>query len=145
MKSSQELAAICRFLGQQHVLTLCASADGDMWCANCFYVFDESSMSLCLMTETSTRHGAMMASNSRVVGTIAHQTRTVALIKGIQYQARAVLLQGDAQEQACVLYCRHFPVARAIKAPLWALELDEVKMTDNKLGFGKKLFWCRES
>lgn len=144
MTFSQDLAAICRFLRQQHVLTLCASSGEDVWCANCFYVFDESGMSLYVMTQADTRHGALMVQNPRVVGTIAHQTRTVALIKGIQYRARAECLEGEAMEQAYALYCHHFPVARAVKAPLWALRLDEIKMTDNKLGFGKKRLWLRE-
>jgi uncharacterized protein YhbP (UPF0306 family) len=30
-----------------------------------------------------------------------------------------------------------------MKAPVWQLSLQEVKMTDNTLGFGKKLHWTR--
>jgi len=32
-----------------------------------------------------------------------------------------------------------------MKAPVWALTLTEIKMTDNALGFGKKLMWSREN
>jgi uncharacterized protein YhbP (UPF0306 family) len=31
-----------------------------------------------------------------------------------------------------------------VSAPLWEIVLDEVKMTDNALGFGKKIAWQRE-
>lgn len=51
---------ICRFLHAQHVLTLGTCWEGEMWCANCFYVFDEECMALYFMTETRTRHGGML-------------------------------------------------------------------------------------
>ena len=38
---------------------------------------------------------------------------------------------------------RRFPVAAALKAPVWEIRLDELKFTDNTLGFGKKLHWLR--
>jgi len=31
-----------------------------------------------------------------------------------------------------------------MKAPVWGLKLNHIKMTDNALGFGKKLLWDRE-
>lgn len=136
--------AICRFLQQQHVLTLCASASDDAWCANCFYVFDQSRMALYLMTERTTRHGALMLQNPWVVGTVARQTRTVALIQGVQYRGCVHPLTDEPEEQARAMYCRRFPVALALRAPVWSLALHEVKMTDNRLGFGKKLFWKRD-
>jgi uncharacterized protein YhbP (UPF0306 family) len=34
-------------------------------------------------------------------------------------------------------------VAVAMKAPVWRLKLNYIKMTDNTLGFGKKLLWDR--
>ncbi|RLS11995.1 hypothetical protein CKN53_21000, partial [Acinetobacter baumannii] len=40
-------------------------------------------------------------------------------------------------------YCRRFPVAKVSSAPLWQLNLLEIKMTNNALGFGKKLHWSR--
>ncbi|MBJ4294868.1 hypothetical protein JGE43_18630, partial [Salmonella enterica subsp. enterica serovar Typhimurium] len=38
-----------------------------------------------------------------------------------------------------------FPVARVLPAPVWEIRLDEIKFTDNTLGFGKKLHWLRDS
>jgi len=40
-------------------------------------------------------------------------------------------------------YNRRFPVARMMPAPVWAIRLDELKFTDNTLGFGKKFIWHR--
>ncbi|MBT9432794.1 YhbP family protein [Candidatus Sodalis endolongispinus] len=138
-----QLAAICR---KQHVLTLCAGNMDDLWCANCFYVFHAPAMALWLLTSNQTRHGELMRQNARVAGTIARQQKTVALIKGVQYRGIITCLEGEAERQARGCYYHRFPLAKAISSPspLWQLNLLEVKMTDNTLGFGKKLRWQRE-
>jgi uncharacterized protein YhbP (UPF0306 family) len=141
VNNPDDLLIINRFLRQQHVLTLCAGGGIDMWCANCFYVFDETQMAVFLMTEKHTRHGELMQINPQVAGTIAIQPRTVALIKGIQYRGQITVLSGDAEQAARQRYCRRFPVARVASTPLWQLTLLEIKMTNNTLGFGKKLYW----
>lgn len=143
MNHTEDQQHIIRFLNKQHVLTLCAGNGVEMWCANCFYVFDAERMALWLMTDLQTRHGELIQQNSVVVGTIAPQPKTVALIKGVQYRGVMTLLEGDEAQLARARYCKRFPVARVMKAPIWRLDLQEVKMTDNTLGFGKKLHWLR--
>ncbi len=71
LNTPEQRQQIADFIGKQHVLTLCAGDGLDMWCANCFYVFDAAAMALWLMTEPHTRHGWLMLNNGRVVGTIA--------------------------------------------------------------------------
>ncbi len=144
MNNPDDLKHILKFLNKQHVLALCAVADGEMWSANCFYVTDAESMTLYFMTEMKTLHGALMAKSPHIVGTIAPHRKTIALIKGIQYRGEATVLSGEEEAHARHLYCRHFPVAIAMKAPVWGLKLSHIKMTDNALGFGKKLLWDRE-
>ncbi|ENN8408666.1 YhbP family protein [Serratia marcescens] len=143
MNTPEQRQQIADFIGKQHVLTLCAGDGLDMWCANCFYVFDAATMALWLMTEPHTRHGGLMLNNGRVVGTIAPKPKSIALIRGVQYRAEAMLLSGEEAEAARARYCKRFPIARAMKASVWRLDLHEVKMTDNTLGFGKKLHWAR--
>ena len=36
---------------------------------------------------------------------------------------------------------KKFPYAVLMKTTLWILEIEYIKMTDNRLGFGKKLIW----
>lgn len=143
MYNPDDLKHILKFLTKNHVLALCAAADGEMWSANCFYVTDAETLSLYFMTELKTLHGTLMAKSPQVVGTIAPQPKTIALIKGIQYRGEATILSGEEESHARRLYCKHFPVAIAMKAPVWALKLNSIKMTDNALGFGKKLLWDR--
>ncbi|KQN43677.1 YhbP family protein [Rouxiella silvae] len=145
MNDPEDLKIISRYLSKNHVLALCAHADGDIWSATCFYVTDIERMCLYFMTELKTRHGSLMQRNPHVVGTVAKQPKTVALIQGIQYSGSATILEGEEDAAARARYCKQFPVAIAMKAPVWALRLDEIKMTDNTLGFGKKVFWQRET
>jgi len=143
MNNPDDLKHILKFLNKNHVLALCAVADGEMWSANCFYVTDSENLSLYFMTELKTLHGTLMAKSPQVVGTIAPHPKTIALIKGIQYRGEATVLTGEEEHLARALYCTHFPIAVAMKAPVWRLKLNHIKMTDNALGFGKKLLWDR--
>ena len=142
MSDSQPLKAITRYLQKQHVLSVCG---GDpVWCANCFYVFNEEKVAFWLMSEESTRHGSQFVSDPRVAGTINGQPKSVLLIKGVQYAGRIRLLEGEEKEQARKAYIKRFPIAATVSAPLWEIQPDELKMTDNALGFGKKLHWLRQ-
>lgn len=134
---------LIRYLKRQHVLSLCCSVEDNIWCANCFYVFDESRMAFWLMTDEQTRHGLMLVKNPQVAGTVNGQPKSVMLIKGVQYAGVITRLNGAAEALALAAYQKRFPVARKHTAPLWEIQLDEVKMTDNALDFGKKIVWQR--
>ena len=134
---------LIRYLKKQPARSLCTTDGDDLWCANCFYVLDESRMVFWLMTEPDTRHGQRMLVNPRVAGTVNGQPKTVLLIKGVQYRGHIRRLSDEAEKQARHAYQKRFPIARAVTAPLWEIVLEEVKMTDNALGFGKKIVWQR--
>ncbi|MFJ5160680.1 YhbP family protein [Pantoea sp. NPDC088449] len=138
-----DLSHLIRYVKKQHVLSLCATSGDESWCANCFYVFDETSMAFWLMTELETRHGQLMQMNPRIAGTINGQPKSVLLIKGVQYRGQITQLSGEREAIARRAYQKRFPVAKKVTAPLWEITLDEVKMTDNALGFGKKIIWTR--
>lgn len=138
---------LVRYLKKQHVLSLCCTADSELWCANCFYVFDEARMAFWIMTETDTRHGLLLMKNTQVAGTVNGQPKTVLLIKGVQYRGRIALLNSEDETETIArqAYQKRFPIARKVSAPLWEIRLDELKMTDNALGFGKKIIWQRDN
>ncbi|MFW0699374.1 YhbP family protein [Pantoea sp. R13S299] len=137
-------AHLVRYLRKQHVLSLCCTADDQLWCANCYYVFDETRMVFWIMTEPDTRHGELMVQNPQIAGTVNGQPRSVLLIKGVQYRGRIKRLEEATEQIARAAYQKRFPVSRKVSAPLWEIVLDEVKMTDNALGFGRKIGWLRE-
>lgn len=135
------LVAIGRYLKKQHVLSVCGGQP--VWCANCFYVFDTERVAFWMMSETDTRHGTNMLNDAQVAGTVNGQPKSVMLIKGVQYSGRARVLEGEEAAQAKKAYMKRFPIAAKVSAPVWEITLDELKMTDNALGFGKKHHWTR--
>ncbi|AIR69575.1 YhbP family protein [Dickeya fangzhongdai] len=145
MEAENTLGVISRYLKKLHVLTLCVSDDDDLWCANCFYVFDDEQIAFYLMTEPDTRHGEIMRRCPQVAGTVNGQPKSVLLIKGVQFLGEISRLTGDEEAQARSRYNVRFPIARSSGAPVWKLSLKEMKMTDNALGFGKKHLWRRDT
>lgn len=138
------LTTISRWLSRQHVITYCVSDGDSLWCANAFYVWDDGRVAFYLLSDTSTRHAQMAGERAKVAGTINGQPKTVALIRGVQFSGELRLLTGDEGESKRALYWRRFPIARAMSAPVWEILPDEIKFTDNTLGFGKKFLWQRE-
>lgn len=140
----ETLAAISRWLAKQHVVSWCVAKEGELWCANAFYVYDPQRVAFYLLSEETTRHGQMTGKQAPVAGTVNGQPKTVALIRGVQFKGEIRLLEGDEAAEKRALYVRRFQVARVLSAPVWELRLDELKFTDNTLGFGKKLHWLRD-
>ncbi|WGL95136.1 YhbP family protein [Arsenophonus nasoniae] len=139
------LAIMQQYLSRQHVFSLFTSFQSDSWPAICFYIFNAQTMSLYFLTETTTRHGQLMLKNPIVAGTICCQSKAVAKIQGIQFTGKVHSLTGKQEQQARQNYHRCFPVAMAASIPIWQLSLQQIKMVNNKLGFGTKLIWHRDS
>lgn len=142
---SQDKHTIFHFLRQQHVLTLAVAYQGELWCANCFYVFNEQQMTLYLMTDSESRHGQLMQKNPAISGTVAYQTENIAHIQGVQYQGDIYRLAGQEEKKAKIQYYQRFPLAQHLSAPIWGIRLHLLKMTNNQAGFARKVFWQREN
>ena len=66
-------------------------------------------------------------------------------IRGIQFSGILYKLKETELRSAKRSYLRRFPVARFSALTLWGICPDRIKMTDNRLGFGKKLIWPPEA
>ncbi|MGY5955283.1 YhbP family protein [Kosakonia sp. BK9b] len=141
----ETLAAINRWLAKQHVVTWCVANRGELWCANAFYIYDPQRVAFYVLSEDQTRHAQMTGLHAPVAGTVNGQPKTVALIRGVQFSGEIRRLEGEESAAPRAQYNRRFPVARMLSAPMWEIQLNEVKFTDNTLGFGKKLHWLRAS
>jgi uncharacterized protein YhbP (UPF0306 family) len=108
--------------------------------ANCFYAYDAKRNVLVFTSDTTTRHGAEMAANSNVAISIVLETRIVGRVQGIQIVGTAE--RGD--DEARKSYIKRFPYAAAAPLELWMVRPSMMKLTDNTLGFGKKLIWQSE-
>jgi uncharacterized protein YhbP (UPF0306 family) len=134
---------ILDFIMEHHVLSLAVSTPKGPWCASCFYVYIKEMNRFILTSDPDTRHIQEIVRNNSttVAGTIALETKVTGKIRGIQFTGQMKLLQGEELKVARQSYIEKFPVARFIKLYLWGLQPDHIKMTDNRLGFGKKLVW----
>ena len=143
MKSSDP--KITTFIQQQHVLSLSVIlAENQPWVCNAFYVFDKENWCLYLLSELKTKHAQAMLKNPNVAGTISNSPKSIIKIQGIQFTANAELLTENQASHAYELYYHAFPFARVMKAPIWSIRLQEIKMTNNLMGFAYKTYWQRD-
>ncbi len=85
---------------------------------------------------------AVEGNNYKVAGAIALETPIIGKIRGIQFTGIMREPEGDELTKVRSAYLKRFPVARLMpELHLWILAPDFIKMTDNRLGFGKKLIW----
>ncbi|MGX2970471.1 hypothetical protein [Ursidibacter sp. B-7004-1] len=136
---------VTEFIQQQHIVSLASQHLGEIWCANCFYVFDEELVRLIILTNKTTQHGKLMLANPQIAGTISRHTENIREIEGIQFRAKAQLLDDKLEKQQAILaYTAKFPVAKLMKSDVWEIRLDFIKHTTNKLMFAQKTIWQRE-
>ena len=130
-----------KFIKAHHVLTLAtATLNGEPYCCNCFYAYDNESAAFIFTSGKETHHAQMMEQNSRVAASIVLETRTVGKIQGLQITGHIK----TAKDSDKTLYIKRFPYTAIADLTLWRLEADFMKLTDNTLGFGKKLIWQRQ-
>jgi uncharacterized protein len=134
---------IIKFFRKHHVLTIATSVNNEPWCASCFYVYLEDENALVFTTDPETRYGKEFLINKVVAGSVVLETPIIGKIRGIQFQGIASEPEGELSEKARKAYLKRFPVAMLMETHLWIVELILIKMTDNRLGFGKKLIWKR--
>jgi uncharacterized protein YhbP (UPF0306 family) len=132
---------IIHFFNEHHLLTLATSQNNKPYCCNLFYVYDQVSNKLIFSTETKTKHAQDFITNTNVAGSIALETKEVSKIQGVQLIGTIQELEGECLKIAKEQYLKAFPYAENMDIHLWAMPLNFIKMTHNKLGFGKKLIW----
>jgi len=134
---------ILTFLKKHHVLTLATVSGDQPWTSNCFYAFLEEQMAFVFTSGYETRHIQEVYKNPKVAGNVVLETGIIGKIQGIQFSGMLELAEGEALKKASSAYLKRFPFAALMDTTLWILPIDYLKMTDNRLGFGKKLVWER--
>jgi len=137
---------ILHFIEEHHVLTLAVTHNDIPWCASCFYVYLKEINLFVFTSDHDTRHIIDFLKNplKQVAGTIALETKITGKIRGIQFSGIMSELAGKERKWGKKAYLERFPVARLSKLTLWGVEPYYIKMTDNRLGFGKKLIWKKQ-
>lgn len=132
-------------LRRHHLLSVATVSERGPWCASCFYAWDEENNTLVITTDPVTRHGAEFRSNPSVAGTIALETMRIGRIRGAQFTGTISEPAGEELARARKIYLRRFPYAALVDLHLWVITLNHIKLTDNRLGFGKKIIWDSQS
>lgn len=131
---------ITDFMARHHVLTLAtATKEGVPYCAACFYAYDKSRNLIVFTSDDSTLHAQQMVENSSVAVAINLETQIVGKVQGIQICG--TVRRGEEADKSVYIKC--FPYAAVAPLNIWVVEPTFMKLTDNTLGFGKKLIWNR--
>ncbi len=126
---------------RHHLLSIATVSEKGPWCASCFFAWDEENNTLVITTDPATRHGAEFRANLHVAGTIALETKRVGRIRGAQFTGTVSEPSGDDLRRAKSIYLKRFPYAALTEIHLWTIHLNHIKLTDNRMGFGKKIIW----
>ena len=129
---------IALFLSKHHVLSLATQSEEGVYCSNLFYVYDEKSRRFIVASDEKTEHIKHLKHSLHVAGSVVLETKLVGKIEGIQFKAK--MLKSQSKEDDA-LYFKQFAYAKVMKPTFYVLHVEWVKLTDNTLGFGKKLIW----
>lgn len=120
------------------------NGDGVPRTANLFYAFDEERRSFIFTSSLTTAHATAMSRCPAVGANIVLETKNIGRIEGLQIEGHATRPTDKELSRVRSIYLKKFPFAIVADLELWSLRADFVKMTDNKLGFGKKILWIRD-
>lgn len=120
---------------------LATSHDNTPQACSLFYAYMSARTLFVVASDEKTEHMGNATINPQVAATIVLETKTVGKIEGLQIKAQ----MRRADEAETKAYFETFPYARVMNPTLWAVVPHHMKLTDNRLGFGKKLIWTRGS
>ena len=132
---------IINFLLGHHVFSLATTKDNQSYSASCYYAYNQIENTLIFSSELKTTHAKQFVENPNVSATIAVETDDIMKIQGLQILGIVHPLNKEKLKLSLKIYLDRFPYAKNFPLKLWSLKLDFVKMTDNSIGFGKKIIW----
>lgn len=95
-------------------------------------------------SEDQTRHVREVIANPVVAGGIVLETSVVNKVQGVQFTGMMRRPAEEEKGKVTRAYLARFPFAVLMNAHLWIVDLETIKMTDNRLGFGKKMNWEKQ-
>ncbi len=129
------------FIESQKNLTFCTAIDNVPYCANCFYALVNEDNILVFKSDSNSKHIINALQNEKIAGTILPDIYKTGTIKGIQFTGTFLNPKNEMLERSKTKYYKKYPFAKVVPGDFWAIELRAIKMTNNTLGFGKKLIW----
>jgi len=135
---STDLEKIALFIEKHHVMSLATAFENELSVCSLFYVYDELQHCFIVASSQETIHVKHIKQSSKIAGNILLETDKIGEIKGLQFRGEFLELEDTHLK---LKYFKKFPYALALNPTLWKVEVNYFKMTDNSLGFGKKIIW----
>lgn len=129
------------FIKEHHVMTLATLSSGIPYCSNLFYAFISEKQTLVFTSALTTEHAKNMLQNSSVAASVVVETKVVGKVRGVQLQGIAERVTENSMREVKMAYLKRFPYAVFADLELWQFKVTFAKLTDNRLGFGKKITW----
>lgn len=136
------LLKVADFVREHHVMSLATTFENELSICSLFYVYDAERRCFVVASSTDTLHMKHIKQNKDVAGNILLETQSIGKIQGLQFRGEFLSL---AEKRLKKLYFKRFPYAVAMNPTLYKIEVNFFKLTDNRLGFGKKLIWTEPS
>lgn len=137
---------IIKFIKKQTCASVCcADENGNSYCFSCYYAFNSEDGLMYFKSSDDTYHFALIKKNRLVAGTVLPDKLTKLFTIGIQFQGDILESQHPLTKDAYIKYHKKYPIGLAIKGEIFTIRLNSVKMTDSRMGIGKKIKWNRAS
>ena len=138
----KNLVKINNFIDVHHVMSLATSYKDELSVCSLFYAYDTEKKVFVVASSRDTLHIQHIHENDKIAGNILLETDEIGKIQGLQFQG---VFNELIDKNLKNLYYKKFPYALAMLPTLWKIEIKSFKMTDNSLGFGKKLLYsCKD-
>ncbi|HIC12503.1 MAG TPA: hypothetical protein EYO75_03865 [Sulfurimonas sp.] len=117
-------------------MSLATSTPDELSVCSLFFSYDTNTKSFIVASSEKTLHIQNILLNKNIAGNILLETKNVAEIQGLQFSGEFISLVDKELEE---LYLKDFPYAKELNPKLWQIKVKHFKLTDNSLGFGKKI------
>lgn len=135
---------IIEFISEQTCASLCCVDEaGKPYCFSCYYAIDVEAALLYFKSSGETHHSKLLKKNPQIAGTILPDKLSTFIVKGLQLDGDLLADDHPMAHKASVFYHKKHPMALAVNGNVWTIKINNIKMTDSTLGFGKKIVWER--
>ncbi len=122
-------------------MTLATCIDSQPYCSVLFYSFEEKNEVLYFLSKPSSRHSKEIDANGAVSGSIIRGDSNIIKLQGVQFIGTCALVDLSSIAESKRHFLSAHPYAVLGNDLIWCLRLEWIKMTDNTIGFGKKIVW----
>jgi len=126
---------INELLVSNNTFSYCTCIDNIPHCASCFYVYITDGHYLIFKSDKTTLHIKNAILNNFVAGTILPDISKVATIKGIQFDGLFIDPKETLLKSMQKAYYKKYPFSIGMQGNIYAIEINNIKLTDNTLGF----------